>query len=179
MMRARSSNLDAARLDRSTSLATLEPRGPDPAGSYAEPGPVTLMSAVEGPDGRIIIDSVQMGSPAGVRDSSRTAPASPVSSPALAGSQAFSQDAARRHTAGQVDAAQARQQQRPVERPGDVRIEMVGPPQPSQPAAPRTMTWVSPFANATFWADAGSGPNTPRGGLSQPASGAIRGDEAV
>ena len=40
----------------------------------------------------------------------------------------------------------------------DVRIEMVPPAQQPQ----RTTTWVSPFANATFWPTGGSASSHPR-----------------
>ena len=172
MIRGRSSNLDGARVERSGSVSAPGMHELAPASPYGEAAPVTLMSAVEGPDGRIIIDSVQMGSPAGAADTARNVHGRLAATPGVA-----------LHNEASVvaDASVMRPQPQHAERSREIRIEMVSPPQSMQPSALRVVTWVSPFANATFWPAGGSGSNTPQGGPSRAASGntALRGDEAV
>ena len=173
MLRGRSSNLDAARAERPP-IGT-SPRAPTVVAPPATAGAVTLVSAVEGPDGRLIMDTVHMAAPVVTATSDRSTPSSPMSHFHAAGHSAVYGQAPA-HADGQANAP-ARTHQQAGSEPAEeeVRIEMVQPLQPAQ----RTFTWVSPFANATFWPSNGSDANTPRDGPSRTASASARGFEAA
>ena len=148
MLRGRSSNLDAPRAERSSGSAA-SPRSPaDTAPPATSGGAVTLVSAVEGPDGRLIMDSVQIATPAVV----------PVSNAANHGVSLGGTPA---QMEGATDVPSRRRLQVGAEPAPDVRIEMVQPAQQQQQQQ-RSTTWVSPFANATFWPSSGSATNAPR-----------------
>ena len=157
MLRGRSSNLDATRAERPSGAES--PRPPAAAAPQATSGAVTLVSAVEGPDGRLIMDSVQIATPAVV----------PIND--AAGRRA-SLGGATAQTEGAGGASSRRRLQVGSEPAPDVRIEMVQPAQQPQ----RLTAWVSPFANATNWPSSGSAANAPR---EQNTDGALRRADAV
>ncbi len=175
MLRGRSSNLDAARAEHPAGAAS--PRSPADPGPPATSGAVTLVSAVEGPDGRLIMDSVQIATPA-VVPVNNTVGNPPLPAHAAAHRSSFGGPPAQLE--GAADARSRRRLQVGAEPAApDIRIEMVSPAQQPQ----RSTTWVSPFANATFWPNSGSAANNPREQNADEAPGAAstvaRGVDAV
>jgi len=154
MLRGRSSNLDAARVEHPPGAAS--PRSPAVTNPPATSGAVTLVSAVEGPDGRLIMDSVQIATPA-VIPVNNMAGSPPL--PAHAAGRRSSLSGPPAQSEGAAEARSRRRLQVGAEPAApDVRIEMVPPAQQPQ----RSTTWVSPFANAMFWPSGGSASNDPR-----------------